>query len=57
MNSQNGKTNELVFFDLNIYYISCLGQIQPAHVLTGNNSTVTAIDFDNEGVRLFDEGF
>jgi hypothetical protein len=57
MNSQNGKTNELVCFDLNIYYISCLGQIQPAHVLTGNNSTVTAIDFDNEGVRLFDEGF
>ena len=28
-----------------------VGQVQPAYVLAGNNSTVTAIDFDNEGVR------
>jgi len=26
--------------------------IQPSYVLTGNNSTVTAIDFDNEGANL-----
>ncbi|CAF1013663.1 unnamed protein product [Adineta ricciae] len=29
-----------------------LGQVQPAYVLAGNNSTVTAIDFDNEGANL-----
>lgn len=26
------------------------GQVQQSYVLTGNNSTVTAIDFDNENV-------
>ncbi|CAF0836426.1 unnamed protein product [Adineta steineri] len=28
------------------------GQVQQSYVLTGNNSTVTAIDFDNEGNNL-----
>ncbi|UJR27539.1 hypothetical protein I4U23_008821 [Adineta vaga] len=28
------------------------GQVQQSYVLTGNNSTVTAIDFDNEGTNL-----
>jgi len=39
----------IVYF-LRIKYLN-LGQVQQAYVLTGNNSTVTAIDFDNEGVR------
>jgi hypothetical protein len=36
----------------NCQYMYIIAQIQASHVLMGNNSTVTAIDFDNEGVRL-----
>jgi len=41
----------IYIFFVNQIEIFNSGQIQQAYVLTGNNSTVTAIDFDNEGVR------
>ncbi len=37
---------------IHIWELNCHNaQVQQSYVLAGNNSTVTAIDFDNEGVR------
>jgi hypothetical protein len=37
---------------IHIWELNCHNaQVQQTYVLAGNNSTVTAIDFDNEGVR------
>ncbi|CAF3877653.1 unnamed protein product, partial [Rotaria sp. Silwood2] len=43
-----GSDRKIHIWELNAHY----NQVQQVYVLTGNNSTVTAIDFDNENANL-----